>query len=266
MVASAPAKGIRVSKGREVNERRLIVTWKNDASKGILPVAELIIRGTEPHYKFGYLEGVREALRSGFQPFLAFPNLETTYESEKIFPFFANRVLPTTRPDYLESLTALGLRALDASVAEVLGRTNGRRATDRIETILVPTPDALGRYCTHFFLRGVNYSPGAEEIIAQLDPDERLALVVDTSNDYNPRARSVHARSHQIGYVPDYLVDDLDALERAGAVPNVFGVRANLPPQPAHYRLLCRLDCEWPRGFVPFRDARLVPYGSREAA
>lgn len=255
-----------MSNVNEVDERRLIVTWKSDASKGILPVAELIIRGTEPHYRFGYLEGVREALRSGFQPFLAFPNLEMRYESEEIFPFFANRVLPTTRPDYLESLAAVGLDVRNASIAEVLGRTNGRRATDRIETILVPTPDALGRYRTHFFLRGVTHSPGAEEIIAQLDPDELLTLVVDPSNDYNPRARRVQARGHQLGYAPDYLVNDLDALESAGAVPNVFGERANLPPHPAHYRLLCRIDCEWPLDFVPFRDARLVPYGSREAA
>ncbi len=132
-------------------ERRLIVTWKSDDSKGIVPVAELIIRGAPPRYRFGYLEGVREAQRSGFQPFLAFPHLETSYESEELFPFFTNRILPRTRPDYLESLTTVGLDVQDVSVAEVLGRTNGRRATDRIEMILVPIPDALGRYRTHFF-------------------------------------------------------------------------------------------------------------------
>jgi hypothetical protein len=250
----------------EPSDRRLIVTWKSDASKAILPVAELIIRGAPPRYRFGYLEGVREAQRSGFQPFLAFPHLDARYESEELFPFFTNRVLPTTRPDYLESLTAVGLGVQDASVAEVLGRTNGLRATDRIETILVPVPDALGRYRTHFFLRGVCYSPGAEEIIAQLDPNEPLTLVVDASNDYNARARQVQARGRRLGYVPDYLVDDLDALESAGAVPEVFGERANLPPQPAHYRLLYRIECEWPRGFVSFRDSRLALYGGREAA
>ncbi len=255
-----------MSQASEGSERRLIVTWKSDASKGILPVAELIIRVVEPHYRFRYLEGVREALGWGFQPFLAFPNLQGRYESEALFPFFANRVLPTTRPDYLESLTAVGLDVRDVSVAEVLGRTNGRRATDRIETILVPIPDALGRYRTHFFLRGMNHSPGAEEIIAKLVPDELLTLVKDTSNDYNPRARRLYARSHQLGYVPDYLGNDLDALESAGIVPAVFGERSNLPPQPAHYRLLCRIHCEWPPGFVPFQDPRLAPYGNREAA
>lgn len=248
------------------SERRLIVTWKGEASQGILPVAELIIRSGPQQYSFRYLEGVRAARDCGFQPFLAFPDLQSRYESNALFPFFANRVLPTTRPDYLESLTAVGLDVQDVSVAEVLGRTNGRRATDRIETILVPIPDAQGRYRTHFFLRGVNHSPGAEEVIAKLDSDEGLAIVKDTSNNYNPRARQLHARGHKIGYVPDYLVDDLDALERAGTVPVVFGERRNLPPQPAHYRLLCRIDCEWPPGFTPFQDPRLTPYSGREAA
>lgn len=255
-----------MSQANEVRERRLIVTWKSDASTGILPVAELIIRGVEPRYRFRYVEGVRDAMRCGFQPFLAFPSPEATYESKVLFPFFANRVLPTTRPDYLESLAAVGLHVPDVSVAEVLGRTSGRRATDRIETVLVPIPNAQGRYCTHFLLRGVNHATGAEEVIATLAPDELLTLVRDTNNDYNPHARRVQARGHQLGYVPDYLVNDLDALERAGVVPTVFGERVNLPPQPAHYRLLCRIDCEWPAGFVPFQDPRLGPYVHREAA
>jgi hypothetical protein len=84
----------------ERSERRLIVTWKSDASKGILPVAELIIRVGEPHYRFGYLQGVREAQHWGFQPFLAFPNLEARYESEALFPFLLTasfqRRVPTT--------------------------------------------------------------------------------------------------------------------------------------------------------------------------
>ena len=248
-------------------ERRLIVTWKSDASKGILPVAQLIIRAMEPRYRFRYLEGAREAQRCGFQPFLAFPSLEMTYESKALFPFFANRILPTTRPDYLELLAAVGLDVQDVSVAEVLGRTNGRRATDRIETILVPIPDAQGRYRTHFFLRGVNHSRGAEQLIAKLAPEEALTLVKETSNAYNPRARQLHARGQHLGYVPDYLVNDLDALERAGVVPTVFGERTNLPPQPAHYRLLCRMDCAWPSSFVSFQDPRFTPYdGNREAA
>jgi hypothetical protein len=254
-----------MSRVNEGIERRLIVTWKGESSQAILPVAEMVVR-VGPQYRFRYLDGVREALDCGFQPFLAFPSLTSTYESDTLFPFFANRVLPTTRPDYLESLAAVGLDVQDASVAEVLGRTNGRRATDRIETILVPVANARGRYRTHFFLRGVNHAAGAETVIAQLAPDELLTLVMDPSNPYNPRARQLCARGHKIGFVPDYLIDDLDALENAGIAPVVFGERSNLPPQPAHYRLLCRIDCEWPPGFVPFQDPRLAPYGNREAA
>ena len=35
----------------EASERRLIVTWKNDTSMGILPVAELIRRAVDKTYR-----------------------------------------------------------------------------------------------------------------------------------------------------------------------------------------------------------------------
>jgi hypothetical protein len=246
--------------------RRLIVTWKNDRARRIVPVAELIISGRGNRFEFGYLDGVREAETHGFQPFLAFPRLDSRYESATLFPFFANRVFPTTRPDYLESLAAVGLDADHASIAEVLGRTNGRRATDRIETILVPAPDAAGRYVTHFLMRGVQYAAGAEEVIARLQPDVRLDCVVDTDNEYNPRARKLLSDGVTIGHAPDYLVDDIDALEHAGASPVVYVDKVNPPPHPVHYRVLCRIESEWPEGFLPFCDKRLAPYVARAAA
>jgi hypothetical protein len=64
-----------------------------------------------------------------------------------------------------------------------------------------------------------------------------------------------------------YPVTELRGVSKhTGVVPTVFGERVNLPPQPAHYRLLCRIDCEWPAGFVPFQDPRLEHYVHREAA
>jgi hypothetical protein len=209
---------------------------------------------------------VREAEADGFQPFLAFPRLDSRYESATLFPFFANRVLPTTRPDYLESLAAVGLDVDHANVAEVLGRTNGRRATDRIETILVPVADAAGRYVTHFLARGVQHAEGSEAAIARLRPGEPLGCVVDTGNVFNPRARKLQAGVVTIGYAPDYLVADIDALQRAGASPVVYVERVNPPPHPVHYRVLCRIESDWPEGFVPFGDKRLSPYVARAAA
>jgi hypothetical protein len=246
--------------------RRLIVMWKNDSSRLIIPVAEFRVAGNEQRFEFAYLEGVREAVSHGFQPFVAFPQLGARYESRKLFPFFANRVLPTTRPDYLESLEALGLDPSQASVADVLGRTNGLRATDRIETVLVPVPDPNGRYVTHFFVRGVRYLQGSERAIALLQRGERLQLSVDDLNPRNARARKLSVRGVTIGHLPDYLIADIEALDDAGASPAVFVDRVNLPPHPVHYRVLCRVESEWPRSFVPFCDPRHAPYTAPAAA
>jgi hypothetical protein len=240
--------------------RRLIVTWKHDSSRPIIPVAELLVSADGRRYEFGYLKGVSEAEGHGFQPFVAFPRFDTRYESSDLFPFFTNRVLPTTRPDYLESLSAVGLDASEANVAEVLGRTNGRRATDRIETILEPVRDSAGRYVTHFLVRGVRYAVDSEKAIASLEAGTRLLAVVDGFNEYNPRARKLVTESGgAIGYVPDYLVADLDSLESAGAAPSVIVERVNPPPTPQHFRVLCRVESVWPRGFVPFDDPRFAP-------
>ena len=248
-----------------MRQRRLIVTWKDDASRPreIVPVAELLVDevdGRPTRYEFGYVEGLRQAVERGFQPFMAFPDPARRYASVELFPFFQNRVLPTTRPDYLEGVRALGLDPAHASFADVLGRSNGQRATDRIETVLVPERSPTGGYETHFLVRGVRYADGAEAAIATLAPGAHLTLAVDTKNPQNNRARKLVAETTSIGFLPDYLLADVDALEARGKHPAVTVVRVNPPPQPMHHRVLCRMDAEWPDGFVPFSDPKLEPY------
>ena len=242
--------------------RRLIVSWKREDSRPIVPVGELVVeqdaRGTR--YEFHYLEGVREALALGFPPFMAFPDLRRRYASDQLFEFFRNRVLPKTRPDYVETVTALGLDPKQASFADLLGRSNGRRATDRIETVLVPERDATGAYVTHFLVRGVRHRVDVEPVIATLKPGDPLGCALEATNEYNPRVRRLLAGDTHLGYLPDYLVADVDALETCGVQPVVTVERVNPPPQPRHHRLLCRLQAPWPDGFDPLRDPRLAPY------
>jgi hypothetical protein len=245
------------------SRRRLIVTWKSDSNRQIVPVAELLVDevdGRPVYYELGYLEGFRQAVAVGFQPFMAFPDPARRYGSNALFPFFQNRVLPTTRPDYLESVLALGLDPARASYADVLGRSNAQRATDRIETVLVPERNASGEYSTHFLVRGVRHAAGAEAVIATLQVGDRLVTELDTENPHNPRARKLIAQGTRIGFLPDYLVADFAALEARGSLAAVTVERVNPPPKPAHHRVLCRMTAEWPDGFIPFEDPMLDPY------
>lgn len=247
--------------------RRLIVNWQDETTRAIVPVAELIEAGEggATRFEFGYLEGAREAMRLGFQPFLAFPHVDRRYASSALFPFFQNRVLPTTRPDYLDYVSALGLSVETASAAELLGRSGGRRQTDPIETVLAAQRDpASGRYVTRFLVRGVRHTDGAETVIASLQAGAHLVAVLDRANPKNPRARLLFAGAAAVGFVPDYLVADLDELERGTEAPTFTVERVNPSPQPAHHRLLVRLDAPWPEGFEPFSAPRFQRYRPEE--
>jgi hypothetical protein len=228
-----------------------------------MPVAELLSARPpeESRYEFGYLEGVRRALALGFQPFLAFPHLHRRYTGSELFPFFRNRVLPSTRPDYVDYVEALGLSVETANVVDLLGRSEGRRRTDRIETVLAAERDSqTGRYVTCFLLRGVRHVANAEAVIGRLRTDSELDAVLEPTNERNPRARQLRFEGEVVGYVADYLLADLDALDAVAASPRFVVARVNPPPRPAHHRVLVRVDAAWPVGFEPFDDPAFAPY------
>ncbi len=247
----------------EMASRRLIVNWQCEVTRAILPVAELVetTEGGREGFEFGYLEGVREAMKKGFQAFLAFPELDRRYASATLFPFFKNRILPTTRPDYLDYVTALGLSADTANVVELLGRSEGRRQTDRIETVLAAQRNpTTGAYVTHFLARGVRHVAGAEAAILDLSVGDVLTVALDATNPKNPRARLLGSGGASIGFVPEYLLSDVERLD-LGEIPPTFTVeRINPAPHPAHHRLLVRLDAPWPDGFEPFQAPQFQRY------
>lgn len=228
-----------------------------------MPVAELVVTRAQEgeRFEFGYLEGIRAALDHGFQPFLAFPLIERRYASATMFPFFQNRVLPTTRPDYLDYVVALGLDRESANMVELLGRSEGRRHTDRIETVLAAQRDlASGGYVTRFLLRGVRHVEGAEDKIRELKRGDVLTATLEPTNPKNPRARQLRAGGEVIGWVPNYLLGDLDALDSAEAGATFTVERVNPPPHPNHHRVLVKLDARWPEGFEPFSAAPFERY------
>jgi hypothetical protein len=97
-------------------------------------------------------------------------------------------------------------------------------------------------------------------MILVLREGDRLIATLDPCNPKNPRARHLRVGDVPIGFVPDYLLDDVEALEQAGTHPTFTVERVNPPPHPAHHRLLVRLDADWPNGFEPFHAERFQPY------
>ncbi|HTV20517.1 MAG TPA: HIRAN domain-containing protein [Polyangiaceae bacterium] len=246
----------------------LYVAWRNSDTRRIYPVGRLL-RLVEPAgYEFAYIEGALVASQNGFQPFLAFPDLHKLYRSHELLPFFKNRILSRSRPEYAGYVAALDL-ALDAAETEpmtLLAVSGGRRATDLVELFPDWSPDASPAsspsrgISAKFLLRGVQYIAGAEERIQTLRAGDRLRPVPDVKNAVNPRAVKLHTDDDVwIGFVPDYLASRVRQLLDGNVALEVRVQRVNPPPVPSHERVLCILSAQSSVDPVAFRDGDFRP-------
>lgn len=234
----------------------LFVAWRSgDTSNGCWgPVGKL--EHVAGGYRFAYTRGAQDL--AGFRPFPGMPDLVAVYESEELFPLFANRLLARSRPEYEAFLVWGGFDPNNPpDPLAVLGVTEGRRATDSLEVFPCPLPDGEGCYTTKFFLHGIRWMPSAAiERISTLQPGETLGLMLDRNNRYDPQAvairTSIKGDRFWIGYVPRYLASDVRQLCMQ-CDPDVISVtveRVNLDA-PLQHRLLCRMKACWPSNFRP---------------
>lgn len=195
-------------------------------------------------YRFGYEPSA--SLPTSFQPFLAFPDLSRVWESDQMFPFFANRVLSPRAPGYAEYIAELGLEA-EATPIELLAGTLGRRQTDTVQVIPAPVVrEGLARQ--RFLTSGVrhvaaDHRPDVSEAIARLAPGDVLHLRDDPGNEYDPRAVLVDDDGGPVGWVPGHMLEELHkAREINHRAVRCIVVHANGPSAPWHLRLLCDLE------------------------
>jgi hypothetical protein len=240
----------------------LFVNWQDESTRRIFPVGRLLnLSGGS--YEFVYIAAAKEAQQFGFVPFVAFPELERVYTSSELPAFFKNRVLQPGRPDYPQHLAELGLESATATPVAILARSGGRRVTDPLEVFaeLVPTAKE-DRFETHFFVRGIRHFAGAEEVVTQLAPGDLLTPQPEPGNAFNPKALLLACHDTRcVGYVPDYLAEDLNGLAVSDPSMQVVVVRVNAAPSPSQQRLLCRLSIS-PNVPRPHRGARFEPIAS----
>jgi len=190
--------------------------------------------------------------------------LDVVYESEDLFPVFKNRLLSESRPEYEAYLRWGGFDAgQQPDPIAILGVTGGVRQTDSIELFPCPIPADFGCYRNKFFLHGIRWlPPAALDRVNRLKPDERLLLMPEPSNAYDPHAVAVQTEMEQmaIGYVPRYLAHDIHELMH-GCCPGNFELevdRLNLDA-PMQQRVLCRMTTCWPDGFKPCHGEEFHP-------
>ncbi len=205
---------------------------------------------TKNKYSFVYTRGA--AASSKFIPFGRMTDLRKEYESTELLPFFSNRVLTKSRPEYAEFLRWLDLDDSDPLLQ--LARTGGLKGTDSISVYPAPTPDKNGDYRVVFFCHGMRYTgePSLHQAIQRLRKGDQLFPMHDMQNPWDRDAIALRSDDPAtlLGYCPRFFAKDFGTLLGNDANrASVTVVRANLTA-PIEYRLLCEFKAHWPTGFV----------------
>lgn len=231
--------------------RTLFVAWQEPESRRIFPIARLT-RRRSGEYEFAYIEAVRAAMARGFVGLPGLEDIERVHVSAQLPALFEHRSASRGRPrkgDSSSGTEPAGLsgEALDAAPITVFVRRAPGDAPERLEAFSPPLRGPEGRRWGVFDARGVGRVPGSVEALQSLQPHERVTLRAEPDNLYNPHALViVRADQSELGYVPDYLANEL---ARAGGLPEqleveVLGVqRLTFPPAAPVYRVSCRYSC-----------------------
>ena len=234
---AAEAHALHASPVRSETElRRLLLIWQNPKTRMFVRVGELshLVDG---RYSFRYLESVSRD--HDFFALDEYPFIDKTYVSESLPAFFANRVMSSGRESYKEYIGWLGLDSTAAAPPmEVLARTGGGKATDTFHVVEVPGQGVNEQVWCRFFASGVRHIPTARDVLDALAPGMELQLKGDEENRVNPHALLLTSDGQSVGWIPDWLVQDLAELAEGQVRVHVEKVNVDAP---AHLRLLCAI-------------------------
>jgi hypothetical protein len=191
----------------------------------------------------------------------SFPDLEKVYESTQLFPFFSNRILKPSRPDYPDYMRWLNLPESESDPMAMLSRSGGTKVTDHFALFPYPELDDRGRYHLYFFIHGLRYLPSASaDRILTLQVGDRLYLMHDFQNKLDRLALMLRTEdAHLIGYCPRYLREDIfEVFQQNPHAVTITVERVNPAPAFLQMRLLCHLIIDW-EGFQSFSSRMYQP-------
>ncbi|NEA30222.1 helix-turn-helix domain-containing protein [Streptomyces sp. SID13031] len=232
-----------LGKRRPVERREYRVIWQDSGSRSLVHIGWLEYKGDE--FVFSYTDDAK--FSTAFEPFPPFPLFDETYRSVDLFPFFAVRLTSAADPGFDAVIDALGLSRDQATPAEILARASPDSGYDTIQVIPEPTELPDGTLVRRFLASGVRHvdeqrPERVSEAISNLTPGARLDLVPEPTNPANPRAIQLVAGQTLVGWVPNYLVEEIQGYLERRRIMSVSVDRANGSDTPWHLRLLCQLE------------------------
>ena len=222
--------------------RRLFLIWQNPESRKFIRVGSLY-ELVDGRFAFAYTDDAGAA--EDFYPLTQFPDVDRIYLSTGLPAFFVNRLMSRKRESFPEYLHALGIDSpeLDTPM-ELLARTGGPRVTDTFHLVDDFVADAHGLVTSRFLASGVRHLDPEGARLATLQDGDRLQLCSDPDNPVNKRAQLICIGTGEpVGYVPDWLLADLEDLQARSSELYVIAERVSPHAQP-HLRLLCRVEAQ----------------------
>jgi hypothetical protein len=268
----------------------LFVTWQAPESRRIFPIARVMLRPSG-EFEWAYVRAVDEARSHGFAGLPGYEDIGAVSVSRELPAPFAHRV-PTRGRRRAATAPQPANDQFDPTPITLLVPT-GPGSFERLEVFAPPAPAPFGKAWGVFVARGVGRTPGSEAAVARLSAHDALLIRPELDNPYNPRALLLLGEDGvAIGYVPDYLANELgealavgaavpeagragdagrasafdtDAVTRALRIEVASAERVNHPPAAPIYNVLCRYTCDAELGARLFRSERYQPIAADAA-
>lgn len=245
--------------------RTLFVAWQSP-SRIWFTIGMLEVDGPQERYRFAYTGGALDAERQeGFRPLHSFPSFHQVYASDELFPFFQNRVLSSSRSDFLDYLHSLDLDSNNQDPIAILQLTGGKRETDEFEVFPKIEPDADGKFRCRFFLHGWRYmNEAARNAVVGLEHGTKLGVCIELTNPRTGLALLLTADPYNfVGWAPRYLVPEL-IRGTAGLEVSAEVVRVNVTA-PNNRRVLVEF-CGRVADYEPMSSPEFSPLANLRSA
>ncbi len=244
----------------EQEKRELFLAWQDPIDRRWLPVGYLEVN-EKGDYVFRYTLGSLYSNR--FMPIDPMRDLGKVYEFSDLLPWFENRMLSKSRPEYKRYIEWLNVKDNGNDPLTVLAITEGVRGTDSFEVFKCPVPNSEGEYEVQFFSHGLRYlRQDCINRVNELDTGESLRIMLDVQNEYDYMALALRTEDPLtvVGYCPRYLTQDfytiLEECEPSDIEVSVQKVNIDAP---LNIRLLCKIVAPWPENFKPCSGPEYKP-------
>jgi hypothetical protein len=214
---------------------RLFVIWGALSDRGRHVVGHLARDRVGGPYRFWYEADLSAAFAQGFVLLPTFPELRTEispYEARYLFGTFADRIPSPHRPDRDSVVATWGVEHPDDQF-ELLAKSGGLRATDRIELAEYRAPDDHLAVPLEFRVAGAKYVP--TELRARLAAGDTLRFEREPMNKADPAATIVATTrdGKRAGYVPRQYSRVVARLLDSGVQLQAHAVREIIVPDDA---------------------------------